>query len=276
MKNILLSFLAIFLAASFSTDSSAQFYVYKNGEVIYYLSNSLPDSVSFVTPTSKSTKMMYLVGNSVGDGSWTNSTEAVGESLVPMSLVSGAEYNSKGEGSLVFNGYFVAGEGFKIIATPGDWDEQWGVSDGAYVYQNPGSENITVPSDGYYSVTLNTASTSNDALGIYQFSTTPTVYSQISVSGDFNGWGDMDMSPVSTVSSMSGHNHLWKATIAIPEGGSSAKFKMAGDWSVNWGALDFPYGIGVNDGYNIPIPEGTWLVIFNDIDGSYSFFAQQE
>lgn len=37
MKNILLSFLALSLAASFSTDSSAQFYVYKGGEAVYTL-----------------------------------------------------------------------------------------------------------------------------------------------------------------------------------------------------------------------------------------------
>lgn len=275
MKNILLSFLALSLAASFSTDSSAQFYVYKGGEAVYTLKNSLPDSVSLVAPTSETAKMMYLIGSSIGDGSWDNTNASVGVSLVPMSVMSGAEYNAQGEGSLVFNGYFVAdGVGFKIITTPGYWTEQWGVVDGSYAYQDTGAENITVSSDGYYSVVLNTTSTSSDAIAIYPFSTTPTVYSQVCLAGDFNSWDDFNLSPVSTAYGMSGHNHLWKTTITIPEGGSAAKFKIAGDWNVNWGSDAFPYGVGVHNGYNLNIPEGTWLVIFNDIDGSYSFFAQ--
>lgn len=62
--------------------------------------------------------MMYLVGSCIGDGSWDNTNASVGVSLVPMSVMSGAEYNAQGEGSLVFNGYFVAdGIGFKIITT---------------------------------------------------------------------------------------------------------------------------------------------------------------
>lgn len=275
MKNILLSFLALSIAASFSTDSSAQFYVYKDGEAVYSLKNSLPDSVSLVAPTSETVKMMYLVGSSIGDGSWDNTNASVGVSLVPMSVMAGAEYNAQGEGSLVFNGYFVAdGIGFKIITTPGYWAEQWGVVDGSYTYQNTDSENITVSSDGYYSVVLNTTSTSSDAIAIYPFSTTPVVYSQVCLAGDFNSWDNLNLSPVSTVSSMSGHNHLWRATITIPEGGSFAKFKIADTWDVNWGAETFPYGVGVHNGNNFQIPEGTWLVIFNDIDGSYSFFAQ--
>lgn len=275
MKNILLSFLALSLAASFSTDSSAQFYVYKDGEAVFTLKNSLPDSVSLVAPTSETAKMMYLIGSCIGDGSWTNTSTAVGESIVPMSVMSGAEYNAQGEGSLVFNGYFVAdGVGFKIITTPGYWAEQWGVVDGSYAYQDTGSENITVSSDGYYSVVLNTTSTTSDAIAIYPFSTTPVVYPQVCLAGDFNSWDNLNLSPVSTVSSMSGHNHLWRATITIPEGGSFAKFKIADTWDVNWGAETFPYGVGVHNGNNFQIPEGTWLVIFNDIDGSYSFFAQ--
>lgn len=275
MKNILLSFLALSIAASFSTDSSAQFYVYKDGEAVFTIKNSLPDSVSLVTPTSKHPKMMYLVGSCIGDGSWDNTNASVGVSLVPMSVMAGAEYNAQGEGSLVFNGYFVAdGIGFKIITTPGYWAEQWGVVDGSYTYQNTGAENITVSSDGYYSVVLNTTSTSSDAIAIYPFSSTPTGYSQICLTGDFNSWDDLNLSPVSTAASMSGHNHLWKATITIPEGGSAAKFKIADTWEVNWGAEAFPYGVGVHNGNNFQIPEGTWLVIFNDIDGSYSFFAQ--
>lgn len=276
MRNLLISFAAVSFAVACSTDASAQFYVYKGGEVVYSMPAGVADSISFTEPVTKTAKMMYLVGFSVGDGSWVNTSDAVGTSLIPMSIVSGAEYNDQGEGSLIFYGYFVAGNdgGFKIITTPGDWNDQWGVSGGFYAYRDGGSSNIQVSSDGYYSVKLNTQSTGADAIYILPMEMTPSVYTQICISGEFNSWTDTDMSPVSTASSMSGHNHLWKATVTAPTEGTQVKFKLVNDWSVNWGDSSFPYGVGVNNGTNIPIPEGTWLVIFNDIDGSYSFFAK--
>lgn len=39
----------------------------------------------------------------------------------------------------------------------------------------------------------------------------------------------------------------------------------------NWGASDFPSGIGVQNGANIPVKSGSYIVIFNDITGGYNF-----
>jgi hypothetical protein len=38
------------------------------------------------------------------------------------------------------------------------------------------------------------------------------------------------------------------------------KFRAEGAWTFNWGALDFPTGIGTQDGPNIPVVAGTYGV----------------
>ena len=50
-----------------------------------------------------------------------------------------------------------------------------------------------------------------------------------------------------------------------------AKFRQDDAWTINWGAADFPIGVGVQDGPNIPVAAGTYLVIFNRTTGMYSF-----
>ena len=50
-----------------------------------------------------------------------------------------------------------------------------------------------------------------------------------------------------------------------------AKFRQDDAWAINWGAADFPIGVGVQDGPNIPVAAGTYLVIFNRTTGMYSF-----
>ncbi|MEY4894325.1 MAG: hypothetical protein RL751_1141 [Bacteroidota bacterium] len=50
-----------------------------------------------------------------------------------------------------------------------------------------------------------------------------------------------------------------------------AKFRQDDAWAINWGAADFPSGVGVQDGPNIPVAAGTYMVIFNRTTGMYSF-----
>ncbi len=51
----------------------------------------------------------------------------------------------------------------------------------------------------------------------------------------------------------------------------AAKFRQDDDWAINWGATDFPSGLGTQGGADIPVPAGTYLVIFNRTTGFYSF-----
>jgi len=49
------------------------------------------------------------------------------------------------------------------------------------------------------------------------------------------------------------------------------KFRAEGAWTFNWGALDFPTGIGTQDGPNIPVVAGTYGVTINTNSGEYAF-----
>jgi hypothetical protein len=51
----------------------------------------------------------------------------------------------------------------------------------------------------------------------------------------------------------------------------SAKFREDDAWTINWGSSDFPAGLGVQDGADIPVAAGTYLVVFNKTTGAYSF-----
>lgn len=53
-----------------------------------------------------------------------------------------------------------------------------------------------------------------------------------------------------------------------------AKFRQNDAWDINWGSTDFPSGIGVQGGDNIPIPQsGTYSITFNKSTGAYNFEA---
>ena len=51
-----------------------------------------------------------------------------------------------------------------------------------------------------------------------------------------------------------------------------AKFRQGNDWTVNWGANNFPTGTGVQDGPNINVsPAGVYNITFNRTTGAYNF-----
>ena len=225
-------------------------------------------------------EMWYLIGACIGDGKWTNSPSAIGTSIYPMSLVKDYEYDKKtGQGELTFTGYFTP-EGFKLVHTlDSSWPDQWGQGTkfGDFVKNDGGSANITVPETGYYTVKLDTK---NDKLTVEKAETEPKVYNSICMAGDFNEWSNTAMTPVNTIESMAAHNHIWSYVLDATSGDTTAKFKLApeGDndgWGTNWGGNAFPYGIGVSGGDNIPVTAGKYIVVFNDIEGSYTFTATE-
>lgn len=230
--------------------------------VPYYveLKNALPE-------------MWYLIGACIGDGKWTNSPSGIGTSIYPMSLVKDFEYDKKtGKGELTFTGYFTP-EGFKLVHTlDSSWPDQWGQDGefGSFIKNEGGSKNISVPEAGYYTVKLDTK---NDKLTVTKADIIPTVYSSISLTGDFAGeaWPDNAMTPVNTVVEK---NHIWSYVLNL-SADSGVKFKIVGSWDTNWGASGFPYGTGAEAGDNIPATTGKYIVVFNDINGSYAFTATE-
>ena len=214
-------------------------------------------------------EIWYLVGEGIGSADWDNGAGSVATGgLIPMYPIMGNEYDKRtGQGEIEYAGYFVGGKGFKLVKIPGKWDDQWGMGSDTYVKNDGGSGNITMPADGYYRIRLNTAT---DQLVIEPIEGTVGVYEMISMPGDYQGWntGENVMSPMST----NVENHDWYV-MKVTYDDTALKFAADNAWDVNWGAAVFPYGIGEQNGANIPIKAGTYNVFFNDILGAYNFVA---
>ena len=212
--------------------------------------------------TAVAPRPWYLVGGAIGDGSWNNATAGLGVALYPLSVVTGNKYNIAGDGEFTYTGYFEAGKAFKLIRDPGSWAEQWGVTNGVYTHNTGGD--ITVPTSGYYTVNLNSIT---NVLTIVPAVVTPTVYSSMNLSGDFNGWS-ATTTPMTKGAST--NSHIWYANVTIASAGG-IKFNY-NNWAISWGATQFPVGIASSvNNPNIPITAGTYTVLFNDIDGTYYF-----
>jgi len=56
-----------------------------------------------------------------------------------------------------------------------------------------------------------------------------------------------------------------------PNADGGIKFRAEAAWATNWGAVDFPEGVGVQNGPNIQPTAGTWSVVFNSATGEYAF-----
>ena len=206
-----------------------------------------------ITPVSAAPEQWYLVGSCIGDGSWGNSPEKIGIALFPLTFI--------GDGKLSYTGYFTT-DGFKLIKTPGDWNDQWGQGASGYVKNDGGSGNITVAAEGYYTVTLDYM---NDVLTIEPTAITPATYA-VGIAGSFNGWSYQAME------NCPNSEHLWMIDLTA-DSDEEGKFLIDG-WSVNWGDTAFPSGIGTQNGPNIPIASGSYTVIFNDITGGYNFISK--
>lgn len=161
-----------------------------------------------------------------------------------------------------------------LAADYGNWDACYGSAvDGdnspSGTLINSGAQAISAPSAEYYTFTIDMAA--NTYTWTRLDNQAPTEYQQISVAGNFNSWGDTDLTQLEK----SPHNWVLKNfTIASDD---EIKFKANHDWGVNWGRDinlgDEYYGVGTQDAPNMKIPAGTYNIYFNDITGEYAFVA---
>lgn len=237
----------------------------------------------YVSLTAADPEIWYLIGGTVGDGTWGNDgTGNIGTSLIPLCPIEGESYDEKtGQGKLTYTGYFISSQGFKIIKTPGKWDnDEWGSSADGDITQpinkgdngGTGGSDFKVPSDGYYTITLDTKAKS---LTIAAANETPAEHAQMLVTGDFNGWDvstePIAMTPVDTYDGAK--NHVWKYDLTT-DVDTTVKFLTDSSWGTNWGGSGFPYGWGTNNGANIPVAAGSYTIVFNDITGYYHFYSK--
>lgn len=213
----------------------------------------------------------YMVGNCIGSASWSNDANGVGKGLVPMFLAPNEEYDKATGGGLTsFTGFFPEDGQFKFVLTPGDWNTQLNFTN----VKNPGSflidadgdnHNIGFGEKGYYTIKLDTRT--NDVT-IEKYDGNVQVYGQLCVAGTFNEWSDTDMTPVFTLDGC--ENHIWSYEV---NGGDKLKVKIPGSWDTNWGYKNGLAGSGDNDG-NLVVPDGKYLLLFNDITGDYMLIEQ--
>ena len=219
-------------------------------------------TVTAMKPYSEVTvKPYYIIG--LGDGAWNNSVAGLGVSIFPMDVVSGFVYNDQGNGIFSYTGYFEAGKGFKLIRDLGNWDEQWGAKDGVYVHNDGGSSDIKLATSGYYTINLNSV---NHTLSIEPASAPANTFTKIGLIGGFNGWsGDEELKKY--------NNHSWYGEVTFDKD-EEGKFRANSDWGTSWGATTFPVGVGVQNGANIPLKAGKYMVMFNDISGNFYFYKK--
>jgi hypothetical protein len=175
-------------------------------------------------------------------------------SATPTGWGSDTNMEDKGNGAFEIVMDFVAGE-VKFRAND-SWDQNWGGADfpeGIAVQNGP---NIPVPA-GRYKVTFNPSS------GAYKFEPDAGIQSVgIIGSATPGGWG------AETAMRKNGDG-TYSAVLGLLDG--EAKFRANNDWAINWGASGFPNGTGTQNGPNIPITKGLYLINFNPATGEYSF-----
>lgn len=159
----------------------------------------------------------------------------------------------------------------------GNWDKAYGCAvdgdnsaSGTIIGSN--AQAISAPSAEFYTFTINMETMTYTWTKLDNQN--PTEYTNISLIGEFNGWGgDFELKQVAP--------HNWHA-VFVQESAGMLKYRANHDWSVNWGfgsdgdwnVADAINKIGTNGGGNIYVPAGTYDVYLNDITNSMLFVAQ--
>ena len=140
-----------------------------------------------------------------------------------------------------------------------DWANNWGGTEFPSGTGVAGGANIAVPTAGKYLVNFNTGTLAYSFTEIKPFET-------IGIIGTATpgGW-DADTDMVQDTLDPTQYS------LDITLNNGEAKFRADNAWTVNWGAKDFPAGIGTQDGPNVPVLYGDYNVSFNTTTGAYNF-----
>lgn len=217
----------------------------------------------------------YIVG--LG-GKWDNSVAGLGSSLIPLGVVDGKSYDpGTGDGTFATTVYIKSSDSFKLIRDVTAWSPSWAMTGGVLKYN--GADNITVSTNGWYKITLNSI---DNKLSIAATTAPTSSYTSIGLVGAFNNWPATGGDVVLTANANAG-GHVWY-TVYTFTADSQCKLRANGTWTVNWGIpgtvdgnkIYSNAGIGVigGGGKNMLETAGTYTIIFNDIDGGYYFIKK--
>ncbi len=143
-----------------------------------------------------------------------------------------------------------------------DWAVNWGNSDFPVGVGYQEGTNIPVFA-GRYDITF------NSLYGDYAFA----VQSPIGIIGTATSLGNWD-TDINMYQDQTDSNKFFLTADLVA---GDLKFRQDDDWDINWGASDFPSGIGVKGGDNIPIPNaGEFMILFDTSTGAYEFIENVE
>lgn len=120
-------------------------------------------------------------------------------------------------------------------------------------------DNIAVPEAGSYLVSFNTNTLVYTFLPIGNFNTVGLIGDATAGGWDTDSPMERDPDDIS----------IWTVRAELSNG--EAKFRANNDWGVNWGGGTFPAGTATQDGPNIPVVAGEYIVTFNSTTGEYLF-----
>ena len=220
-------------------------------------------------PESKGVDMWYLCGDYIGSSPWDNTEGAVGSGLVPMYPV--GQFSPTGKGILTYTGVFLADGWIMLIHTPGDWDDTFGMNANGECGYGSNYGPFKVPSDGYYTITFNTAT---GELTIEPFTGSQSGYNFMTMPGGYEDWDVTDTSQNMVSINTRKTNHNWMRQDFTVTNYTELKFAANNNWNANWGSDEFPHGKGLLNGANIPVKAGTYDVYFNDLTGNYNFIKK--
>ncbi len=207
----------------------------------------------------------YLVGDALVG--WGNEAGNIGADLQPFF----AANNDMKEKVYSFTGYF-QNKGFKLITTPGGWDDAYGFTSSAAsgnLGVNNTGDNFNVGSAGYYTFTAD-FSGNTYTMQPFDASSAPK-YEAIGIIGDATAGGWDKDTPMTLVT---GQEHLWVLPTVTLNAGGGLKFRANGSWESggNWGTGTIPFGVAENSSGsgNITIENGgEYFIEFNDLTGEY-------
>lgn len=147
--------------------------------------------------------------------------------------------------------------GFAKFRMNDSWDVNWGGTTFPSGTASLSGSDIPVPA-GTFTVTFNLQTGEYD----FQPPKIGILGTAVSASG-FDG-PDTDMTTTDGITYV-------LASHTFTDG--LAKFRQDDSWATNWGGTEFPAGVGITDGSDIPVTAGTYSVTFNRITGAYAFAA---
>ena len=164
-------------------------------------------------------------------------------------------------------------EGEAKFRADNDWTVNWGSGDFPNGVAEQDGPNIPVVAGDYRIVF-------NSTTGEYSFEEV-LEYKAVSLvgkSGPFNAWPETDDMGARDffLDKDDEDPQLWTTTSVTlrnfaDDTDAGVKFRADTAWTVNWGAADFPMGIGVPNGPNIQPVAGTYSIAFNSLTGEYVF-----